>query len=111
MCTDNSSIAQLLGTPACTITERSRSNDNYRRIQAQRDKSFALSTPGKVSARVRLDEAEKPRLTPDMTCSPLAPTVDGAPAIDCRRKRAAGAPLRRPSRRERGLKDEAATLV
>ena len=38
VCTDNSSIAQLLGVPACTITERSRSNDDYRRIQAQRDK-------------------------------------------------------------------------
>ena len=38
VCTDNSSIAQLLGVSACTITERSRSNDDYRRIQAQRDK-------------------------------------------------------------------------
>jgi hypothetical protein len=38
VCTDNSSIAQLLGAPACTVTERSLSNDDYRRIQAQRDK-------------------------------------------------------------------------
>ena len=38
VCTDNSSIAQLLGVSACTITERSRSNDDYRRIQVQRDK-------------------------------------------------------------------------
>src|SRR6476620_7516730 len=38
VCSDNSSIAQLLGAPACTVTERSLSNDDYRRIQAQRDK-------------------------------------------------------------------------
>jgi hypothetical protein len=37
VCTDNSAIAQLLGVPACTITERSRSNDDHTRIQAQRD--------------------------------------------------------------------------
>jgi hypothetical protein len=37
VCTDNGSIAQLLGAAACTITERSRPNDDHRRIQAQRD--------------------------------------------------------------------------
>jgi hypothetical protein len=37
VCTDNGSIAQLLGITACTITERSRRNEDYRRIQAQRD--------------------------------------------------------------------------
>jgi hypothetical protein len=37
VCTDNGSIAQLLGVAACTITERSRRNDEHRRIQAHRD--------------------------------------------------------------------------
>ena len=37
VCTDNGSIAQLLGVPGCTITERSRPNDDHRQIQAQRD--------------------------------------------------------------------------
>ena len=37
VCTDNSSIAQLLGTPACTITEQSRTKYDCRRIRAQRD--------------------------------------------------------------------------
>jgi len=49
-------------------------------------------TSGKVFARVRLGEAGKSTANADLTCSPLAPVVDGAPAIDCRRARAAGAP-------------------
>jgi hypothetical protein len=38
-------------------------------------------TSGKVFARVRLGEAEKSTVNADLTCSPLAPVVDGAPAI------------------------------
>jgi hypothetical protein len=37
VCTDNGSIAQLLGAPACTIVERSQPDDDQRRIQSQRD--------------------------------------------------------------------------
>jgi hypothetical protein len=48
--------------------------------------------PGKMFARVCLGEAEKSTADADLNCSPLAPVVDGAPAIDCRRARAAGAP-------------------
>ena len=48
--------------------------------------------PGKMFARVRLGEAEKSTADADLNCSPLAPVVDGAPAIDCRRARAVGAP-------------------
>ena len=35
--------------------------------------------PGKMFARVRLGEAEKSTANADLTCSPLAPVVDGAP--------------------------------
>jgi hypothetical protein len=36
-------------------------------------------TSGKVFARVRLGKAEKSTANADLTCSPLAPVVDGAP--------------------------------
>jgi hypothetical protein len=52
--------------------------------------------PGKVFARVRLDEAQKSTANADLTCSPLAPTVDRASNNDCRRARAAGAHLGGP---------------
>jgi hypothetical protein len=55
---------------------------------------------GKVFARVRLGEAEKSSANGDLICSPLAPAVDRALAIDCRRARAAGAPPRRPSQHQ-----------
>jgi hypothetical protein len=42
--------------------------------------------PGRMFARVRLGEAEKSTADADLNCSPLAPVVDGAPAIDCRRR-------------------------
>ena len=37
---------------------------------------------GKVFARVRLGEAEKSSANADLICSPLAPAVDRALAID-----------------------------
>jgi hypothetical protein len=53
-CADNSAIAQLLGVPACTRTERSRSNDEPSAIDLCVDDASK-----KVFARIRLDEAEK----------------------------------------------------
>ena len=46
-CTDNGSIAQLLAVPACTITERSRPNDDHRRIKHSATKGCAEDASGR----------------------------------------------------------------
>ena len=57
-CTDNGSIAQLLAVPACTITERSRPNDDHRQIKHSATKRCAEDTSGRC---LRAFVKEEPR--------------------------------------------------
>jgi hypothetical protein len=46
VCTDNGSLAQLIGVSACTGPDRSQPNDDRRRVPGQRDLAVPVSTTG-----------------------------------------------------------------
>ena len=46
VCTDNGSLAQLIGVSACTGPDRSQPNDDRRRVPDQRDLAVPVSTTG-----------------------------------------------------------------
>src|SRR4029077_4463468 len=46
VCTDNGSLAHLIGVSACTGPDRSQANDDRRRVPDQRDLAVPVSTTG-----------------------------------------------------------------
>ena len=46
VCTDNGSLAQLIGVSACTGPDRSQPNDDRRQVPDQRDLAVPVSTTG-----------------------------------------------------------------
>jgi hypothetical protein len=46
VCTDNGSLAQLIGVSACTGPDRSQPNDDRRRVPGQSDLAVPVSTTG-----------------------------------------------------------------
>jgi hypothetical protein len=51
VCTDNGSVAQLMGVSACTGPDQSQSDDDWRRVSGRRDVAIPVSTTGDNTSR------------------------------------------------------------